>query len=268
MLLTLVIILLAITTAFKTLTLSFLQNNLTGDRIQAINLAREGMEAVRYIRDYNWLYYGNDRRICWNHLEDNDNNGILNDGGDSACTEKGSFGFAENQIGSHVVAPPNLTQMEYILKQNGSHWFLTRKGEGVTTINIGDWASLTKDLITTQEGSLNPKKLGNSSALKTDTSESFRICQDPNTELFTSCLDLAVADKILTKFFRYVHIKYNSNPQNEDDVNVNTLSDGQEVNIMEVIVGVKWVENGILQDVELVTFLSDFYKRTEIDTQN
>ena len=43
--------------------------NLTNakSRVTAINIAREGIEAVRNIRDTNWLYYSDRRRQCWNH---------------------------------------------------------------------------------------------------------------------------------------------------------------------------------------------------------
>lgn len=37
------------------------------DRIIAVNLAREGIEAVRNIRDTNWLKFSGNRRECWNH---------------------------------------------------------------------------------------------------------------------------------------------------------------------------------------------------------
>jgi type II secretory pathway pseudopilin PulG len=36
-------------------------------RVIAVNLAREGVEAVRNIRDTNWLFYSDRRRQCWNH---------------------------------------------------------------------------------------------------------------------------------------------------------------------------------------------------------
>lgn len=38
------------------------------ERIIAINIAREGLEAVRNIRDTNWLKFSGQRRQCWNHL--------------------------------------------------------------------------------------------------------------------------------------------------------------------------------------------------------
>lgn len=43
--------------------------NLTNakNRVVAVNIAREGIEAVRSIRDTNWLFYSDRRRQCWNH---------------------------------------------------------------------------------------------------------------------------------------------------------------------------------------------------------
>lgn len=38
------------------------------ERMIAVNIAREGIEAVKNIRDTNWLKFSNDRRNCWNHL--------------------------------------------------------------------------------------------------------------------------------------------------------------------------------------------------------
>ena len=36
-------------------------------RVIAVSIAREGIEAVRGIRDSNWLLYSDRRRQCWNH---------------------------------------------------------------------------------------------------------------------------------------------------------------------------------------------------------
>lgn len=37
-------------------------------RVIAVNIAREGIEAMRNIRDTNWLRFSGNRRDCWNHL--------------------------------------------------------------------------------------------------------------------------------------------------------------------------------------------------------
>ena len=38
------------------------------NRVVAINIAREGIEAVRALRDTNWLKFSSNRRQCWNHM--------------------------------------------------------------------------------------------------------------------------------------------------------------------------------------------------------
>ncbi len=45
---------------------SFQSNNFSRDNLIAVNLAAEGIEAVRSIRDTNWLQYSFDRTNCWN----------------------------------------------------------------------------------------------------------------------------------------------------------------------------------------------------------
>ncbi len=47
-------------------------NQLTKENVIATNLAREGLEAVRNIRDTNWLRYAGERRICWNNNDTTD----------------------------------------------------------------------------------------------------------------------------------------------------------------------------------------------------
>jgi type II secretory pathway pseudopilin PulG len=41
------------------------------NRVIAVNIAREGIEAVRSIRDGNWLRYSSKMRKCWNHMPQN-----------------------------------------------------------------------------------------------------------------------------------------------------------------------------------------------------
>ena len=59
-------------------------NQLAKERVIATNLAREGLEAVRSIRDTNWLRFAGERRTCWNNLvvnscTDNDSDGVTDD---------------------------------------------------------------------------------------------------------------------------------------------------------------------------------------------
>jgi len=41
-------------------------SNTTKNRIEAIEIAREGIEAMKNIRDTNWLMFGWDKQNCWN----------------------------------------------------------------------------------------------------------------------------------------------------------------------------------------------------------
>ena len=62
-------------------------SNSTWNKIQAIQMAREGIEAMKNIRDTNWVLFGSDTPNCWNVLNYNKdcvgdnsiNNDILED---------------------------------------------------------------------------------------------------------------------------------------------------------------------------------------------
>lgn len=243
------IILLALTTSFKVLSLAFTQKEFTRNKIMAINLAREGMEAVRYIRDYNWYYYGNNKRICWNHYQDNNDNGNLDlgVGGDLICSEEGDKKFAQHQIGSH-----SGSKQEYILKQKGSHWFLTRNTKNGTKLSNGDFMSL------------NVNNLGLGSSNANNISQSYQLCESLDLEnRYVSCLNqekvsYSKTNSNRTKYFRAVFIEYDNDPQD--------FSNGYKVNEMKVSVIVKWVNKGVVKDVELITKLTDFYQRTDNDS--
>lgn len=75
-----VVITLTATAAAVLLSSAFASNALTRDRMRAINLAKEGLEAVRNIRDTNILRSGAFKDSCWNFLE------ILNE--DNTCNDK------------------------------------------------------------------------------------------------------------------------------------------------------------------------------------
>lgn len=69
----LLVITLALSTFFYTLTQSMSFARDAEARIKAINLAREGIEAMINIRNTNWLRYSSDRKFCWKTLNYNRN---------------------------------------------------------------------------------------------------------------------------------------------------------------------------------------------------
>lgn len=64
-------------------------NSVNEDRIIALNLAREGVEAVRNIRDTNWMSWSANIRECWNFRNDTNDDGVI-DAGDFACSANAS----------------------------------------------------------------------------------------------------------------------------------------------------------------------------------
>ncbi len=64
-LIAIVILTIVMTAAFKTLTTVTSSNINVKNRIMALNIAREGIEAVRNIRDTNWIKYSGDLDTKW-----------------------------------------------------------------------------------------------------------------------------------------------------------------------------------------------------------
>jgi hypothetical protein len=258
------IILLAISAGFKTAGVSFQQKAISEDRVTALNLAREGIEAVRWIRDNNWIQYAQDKRICWNFLEDNNNDGkIGTGGGDDLCEEQGATGQANHIMGTGG-AP--LGRMEYFLRRNGTYWFLSRGVFSGGVLQNGDFT--TK--ITKATAGVSADGKTEASGVADEYPFSFRLCKETNTSetdftgLFISCLDEAKKygnDKsktTMTKFLRSVRIEYN-NPM---------VAPTKTDNIVNAIVTVQWIEQDLLQKVELMSSFSDHFGRKPQDQNN
>jgi hypothetical protein len=76
-------------TMTSTLMANSLRNvNVSKTRIVAVNIAREGIEAMRNIRDTNWLKFSGKRRMCWNYMPQAD---PMNDCDGSNLIDPGSY---------------------------------------------------------------------------------------------------------------------------------------------------------------------------------
>lgn len=67
----LLVVSLALTTMFYTLTQTITFARDTEARVKAVGLAREGIEALINIRNTNWLRFSSDRKNCWDSLNYN-----------------------------------------------------------------------------------------------------------------------------------------------------------------------------------------------------
>lgn len=245
------IIILALTSSFRLLGNAMYTKEVAKSRVIAINLAREGMEAVRYIRDYNWLYNSSKKRVCWNHFEDNDNNGIL--GADNTCLDNGS-GMSNNQI-----APTG--EQDFLLKQNNTHWFLSTNGFNNHSITNTDWDTD----VTFDTAKINGETLVRSTNA-TDATISYQLCWNITPTRMVSCANTDAShgeaqanSNAATKYFRMIKIYYDNNEDNIPEVPV------LDTNTMYVITRVSWAEKKNMQDVVLQSALTDFYQRTPDD---
>ena len=81
-----VILTIVLTTAFSILNRALYANVDNRNRVIALNIAREGIEAVRNIRDTNWLKYSGDRRNKWLCLDTIDEPNSC--GGEAGATDQ------------------------------------------------------------------------------------------------------------------------------------------------------------------------------------
>lgn len=74
----------------------------TSDRIEAINIARDGLEAFTNIRDTNWLLFAADYENCWNTLNYNSN--CIWEPGSSTDILPGSYRIYKNASGQFILS--------------------------------------------------------------------------------------------------------------------------------------------------------------------
>ena len=212
--------------------------NSANDRAMAVSLAREWLEMARYIRDQNWINYSTDKRLCWNFLSDNqrwntpDGNVTINIANDDSCQEWLETGSA-NYIMSWSYLP--LTNLG-----NESWWnfFLSTKWVDIENEWAKkDWNRIYADLA------------------------DMRLCQTQTGWLITSCESPWIwDDKIEMNFFRKIRVEY-------VDINwdpyVFSPNEEKWANHMKITSSVIWRWWNKTQSVDLVTILSDYYKRSE-----
>ena len=207
------------------------------NREQAISLAREWLELVRYTRDYNWMNYKSKRRICWNFFADNsDDTWIVEPAtGDDDCLDTWDW-YAHHLLYGPYIPLHNLNSPDYSWK-----FFLTTFG--LTDLD-DTW------------------KLKDNWAIYTDL-EIFSLCQDWTWGLIISCKNpwLIAADLVKLKFFRKINIEYID--IDWTIVNFQNPINKKEANHMRVKSTVIWPEWSKVQWVDLVTIYSDYLWTTQ-----
>lgn len=207
------------------------------DRSQAVSIARDWIESVRYIRDFNWIKYSKDKRICWNFLADNQawwvTDWVINfSWWDSDCSE--------SMIWSNKWSANFIFSWSYLLLQNlsdesYSRFFLSTRWENLDSIwSKKDNLNIYSDL------------------------NLFRLCQNGSWWIIISCFSPWISSEYKwIKFFRKIKIEYIDIFGNYYDIS----SSPQLANHIKVTSTVIWPHANSVLSIELTSILSDYYWR-------
>ena len=203
--------------------------NISKNRVIAVNIAREGIEAVRNIRDTNWLKYSGRKRICWNHLPQD----LISETCDG-----------NNPIGAD----------EYVVYKNIDHrWRLAEAGivddfdnRKLYTVDIDTEVDTDKDGDKTNDGDMYnhlPEENGGDAMGRDNV--------------------------IKTSFSRVVKIEYLKNDGDVVDKiawGALDMAGKSALNRMRITSTVTWVRGATEQSVELKTHLTDYLGRDNLNS--
>lgn len=233
----LVILSIILITTIKIIWNSKLSVNTSRDRSQAVSIAREWLETVRYIRDLNWIKYSKDKRICWNFLADNQawwtpDWMIDFTWWDVNCSESAIW---NNKWSANFIFSWSYLLLQNIWDESYSRFFVSTKWEDLDQIwsKKDNW-EIYSDL------------------------DIFRLCKDSIWWITVSCESPWITSNFKwTKFFRNLKIEYIDifwNPYN-------ISSSPKWANHMKITSTVIWPHSTTILSVELITILSDYYSR-------
>lgn len=218
------------------------------NRLIAINIAREGIEAVRNIRDTNWLLYSDRRRQCWNH-----------DSNIAPCT-----GATPIIPGTYVIYKYEDGSWRLILADTDTNNDSDNDGVIDNDLDLANISFVDIDDTLDSDGDSN-------------------LINDTDMYNHTDAPLVAMGTPVRTTGFRrYVRIEYLENkpdplsvPSNihspEDSINDLTewtdgLLDTTKLNRMRVTSVIEWKRQNATHKVELKTILTDHLGRLELES--
>jgi hypothetical protein len=214
-------------TLSSTLVASSLRNiNTSKNRVIAVNLAREGIEAVRNMRDTNWLKYSSKRRTCWNQMPTSDPT--------EACD------------GANPIEPGRYI----VYKSEDQRWRLQQINEADT---FDETLLYTVDIDTTYDTDGDGDMTNDADIYNHRISD---INDDPTNDA------IGRKNATLTTFHRIITIDYLDNdgtPLGEG----NPVTD--EYNRMEVTADINWTRGGATHSTQLKTHLTDYLGRDNLE---
>ena len=223
-------------------------------RIIAVNIAREGIEAVRSIRDTNWLLFSDRRRQCWN-----------NEPGVTPCDGNSPIEPGYYVVYKHTDGPWHLdfADLDRDADEDGDSIFDNDVDPDIIKLSLVDI-----DTSVDSDG-LDPDDSGDG--------------LDDDTDMYNH-KDSALSDTFGTevkssRFSRYIIIEYLENQPdlagtaaNDPPIeSINTEDEWDdfgiaqsELNRMRVTSVVEWIQKGNLHSIELKTILTDYLGREDL----
>ncbi len=226
------------------------------NRVVAVNIAREGVEAVRGIRDTNWLLYSDKRRQCWNH-----------DPSMGVCDGDGTDLIVPGTYIVYKHAPEGSWRLQ-LADANPLLELDPDLDEDFIVDNDLDLVSLS--LVDIDDSNLDSDGDGDP-ANDTDFYNHMNVTPDVKDPFGTEVKS--------TAFSRYIVIEYlenqpdiTSSPSGDDppEDSINTLDEWGDVgnldtlNRMRVTSVVTWTNRGIPYGVDLKTILTDHLGREDL----
>ncbi|MCK5612996.1 prepilin-type N-terminal cleavage/methylation domain-containing protein [Candidatus Pacearchaeota archaeon] len=259
-----VILAVGVTTAGAIIGYSLRNMNGSKNRIIAINIAREGVEAVRNIRDTNWLKYNSRRRVCWNHMPEIDPE-IGCDGSTpiqpgryliykQAETERWiltEYEIRDDEFNNTTIPDAKTTGLNYYYNTDTNRTYrkVDEKWEDIATLHLMDidatWLDSDEDHIYDNDEDL------------------FNHAYNPNDNLDRETVHDSLGEKIVKKtaLKRIISIDYLQNDgdlifEDNGSTTVSNLDDRMRITSI-----VSWQEGNRNPSVELVTHITDYLGR-------
>lgn len=234
---------LGLTGSMNLIVIAIQANKVSEQRLVATNLAQEGVEAMRSIRDTNWLTYSSDLRACWNFWEDTNEDGVV-DGSDSDCTPNAN-GQNQHPWSSDIITGENYLE-KYIIDFDPDtfRWKLISEDQFVNITSSPDY------------------------------SDGFALFQKQinGSKFYTHDKDVADPSDIEdTPFYRSLSLYYIDSTTGvpfNDTLNpieggVFPVGSASKDNRILVVSRVYWTHSGTNHQIIMSTIMTDFYDRSE-----
>jgi len=236
------------------------------NRVMAVNLAREGIEAVRNVRDTNWLKFHSKRRACWNNMP-------------SVKPDEICDGSEPIRPGRYIIYKqggfPDKTDPSTYRWLLGDYEWAGLPTSVLPCIHDGDYYHNTSDTFTYRcNGNTSEwENIGSLSIVDidpiADTNNDTNYVNDPDfynhlyayPESNNNPLGSFVSD---TVFIRTITIQYVDNIGNIYGAGWNPADD-ENINRMRVTSMVTWHSGTHWFKVELQTHLTDYLGREHLD---